>query len=43
MYDGKKATAEKIIYTALDKLKNKTKQDPIKVFNDAIKQYSTKS
>jgi len=36
MYDGKKTTAEKIIYTALDKIKNKTKEDPIKVFNDAI-------
>ena len=36
MYDGKKATAEKIIYTALDQIKNKTKEDPIKVFNDAI-------
>ena len=36
MYDGKKTTAEKIIYTALDKIKSKTKEDPIKVFNDAI-------
>ena len=36
MYDGKKATAEKIIYTALDKIKQKTKEDPIKIFNDAI-------
>ena len=36
MYDGKKATAEKIIYTALDLIKNKTKEDPIKVFNEAI-------
>ena len=36
MYDGKKTTAEKIIYDALDEIKNKTKQDPIKVFNDAI-------
>ncbi len=35
-YDGKKTTAEKIIYTALDKIKSKTKEDPIKVFNDAI-------
>ena len=37
MYDGKKATAEKVIYLTLDKIKNKTKDDPIKVFNDAIK------
>ena len=36
MYDGKKTTAEKIIYSALDKIKNKTKEDPIKIFNDAI-------
>ena len=36
MYDGKKTTAEKIIYTALDEIKIKTKEDPIKVFNDAI-------
>ena len=36
MYDGKKTTAEKIIYTALDQIKDKTKADPIKVFNDAI-------
>jgi len=36
MYDGKKTSAEKIIYTSLDKIKEKTKEDPIKVFNDAI-------
>ena len=36
MYDGKKNAAEKIIYTALDQIKNITKEDPIKVFNDAI-------
>jgi len=36
MYDGKKSTAEKIIYTAFDQIKNKTKDDPIKIFNDAI-------
>ena len=36
MYDGKKTVAEKIIYSALDKIKEKTKTDPIKVFNDAI-------
>ena len=36
MYDGKKATSEKIIYEALDKVKSKTKEDPIKIFNDAI-------
>ena len=36
MYDGKKTTAEKTIYKALDEIKSKTKEDPIKVFNDAI-------
>ena len=36
MYDGKKTVAEKIIYTALEQIKNKTKDDPIKIFNDAI-------
>ena len=36
MYDGQKNKAEKIIYKALDQIKNKTKDDPIKVFNDAI-------
>ena len=36
MFDGKKATSEKIIYGALEKIKSKTKEDPIKVFNDAV-------
>ena len=36
MYDGKKTTSEKIIYEALEKIKNKTKEDPIKIFNEAI-------
>ena len=36
MYDGKKSTAVKIIYSALEEIKNKTKEDPIKIFNDAI-------
>ena len=36
MYDGKRAVAEKIIYSALERIKEKTKQDPIKIFNDAI-------
>ena len=36
MFDGKKNTSEKIIYTALDQIKKKTKEDPIKIFNDAI-------
>ena len=36
MYDGKKSTSEKIIYDALEKIKTKTKVDPIKIFNEAI-------
>jgi len=36
MYDGKKTTAEKIIYSALDRIKEKTKDDPIKIFNEAV-------
>ena len=36
MYDGRKAVAEKIIYTALENIGKKTKEDPIKVFNSAI-------
>ena len=36
MYDGKKTTSEKIIYDALKKIKEKTKEDPIKIFNDAV-------
>ena len=36
MYDGNKAAAEKIIYDTLDKIKDKTKTDPMKIFNDAI-------
>ena len=37
MYGGKKVTAEKIIYEALDKIRDKTKGDPLKTFNEAIK------
>ena len=36
MYDGKKTIAEKIIYDALEKIKSKSKDEPIKIFNDAI-------
>ena len=36
MYDGKKSTAERIFYTALDRIKEKNNADPIKIFNDAI-------
>ena len=36
MNDGRKDTAEKIIYSTLSKIKEKTKNDPIKIFNEAI-------
>ena len=36
MYDGKRSTAEKILYDALDKIKSKKNEDPIKIFNSAI-------
>ena len=36
MYDGKKTTSEKIIYEVLERIKSKTKEDPIKIFNEAI-------
>ena len=36
MYDGEKTKAEKIIYTTLEQIEKKTKEDPIKIFNDAI-------
>ena len=35
MYDGKRSTAEKILYDALEKIKKKN-EDPLKVFNIAI-------
>jgi len=36
MYDGKKTIAEKIIYDAIERIKSKSKDEPIKVFNEAI-------
>ena len=40
MYDGKKTIAEKIIYDAIDKIKSKSKDEPLNVFNDAINNIS---
>jgi len=37
MIDGKKTVAEKIVYKTFDIIKEKTKQDPLDVFNEAIK------
>ena len=36
MYDGKRGIAAKIVYDAIDKIKSKSKDEPITVFNDAI-------
>ena len=36
MYDGKKTIAEKIVYDAIDKIKSKSKDEPITIFNEAI-------
>ena len=36
MFDGKRSTAEKILYDALDRIKSKNNNDPLKVFNSAI-------
>jgi|TARA_Y100001970_G_scaffold130552_1_gene160957 small subunit ribosomal protein S7 len=36
MYDGKKTIAEKIIYQAIEKIKSKSKEEPILIFNEAI-------
>ena len=36
MLDGKKTIAEKIVYDAIDKIKSKSKYEPLTVFNDAI-------
>jgi len=36
MNDGKKSIAEKIIYEAIDKIKSKSKEEPINIFNEAI-------
>ena len=36
MYDGKRGVAAKIVYDAIDKIKTKTKDEPINIFNEAI-------
>ncbi len=36
MNDGKRGTAEKILYEAFDTIKEKTNQDPMDVFNKAM-------
>jgi len=36
MLDGKKSTAEKIVYGALESVEAKAKKDPLQVFHDAL-------
>ena len=36
MYDGKKAIAEKVFYDAMESIKKTTKQEPLKVFEQAL-------
>jgi small subunit ribosomal protein S7 len=36
MLDGKKAVAEKIVYGALDVIAQRSKQDPVELFNQAL-------
>jgi small subunit ribosomal protein S7 len=37
MESGKRTVAQKIVYDALDKIKEITKQEPVKIFEEAIK------
>ncbi|MCP3955760.1 MAG: 30S ribosomal protein S7 [Desulfobacterales bacterium] len=36
MHDGKKSTAEKILYSAFDIIEDKTKESPVKLFEQAL-------
>jgi small subunit ribosomal protein S7 len=40
MKDGKKSTAERLVYTALDKVREITKEDPISIFEKALENTS---
>jgi small subunit ribosomal protein S7 len=37
MRRGKKSVAERIFYTSLEKIKEKTKEEPVEIFNKALK------
>ena len=41
MIDGKKYSAEKIVYGALDRIKEKSGNEPLSVFNDALDNFSS--
>jgi len=36
MWDGKKNTSQRIFYVAMDKIKEKTADDPLKLFKKAV-------
>ncbi len=40
MHDGKKSTAQQVVYKAMDIISEKTKQDPLDVYEKAIKNIS---
>jgi ribosomal protein S7 len=40
MYEGKKSVAEGIIYGAFDTIQQKTKQEPLNVFHEALRNVS---
>ncbi len=40
MKDGKKSTAEKVVYSAFDKIKGQTKTEPLAVFEKALENAS---
>ncbi len=40
MYAGKKSVAEHIVYGAFDTIQSKTKQDPLQIFHDALRNVS---
>ena len=42
MYDGKKTIAEKIVYEAMEKIKTKSKDEPINIFNELYDAYEKK-
>ena len=36
MFEGKKSTAEGIVYSAFDRISKRTGQDPLRIFHDAL-------
>jgi len=40
MYAGKKAAAERIVYGAFDTMQSKSKQDPLQLFHEALRNVS---